>query len=196
MDYGQFNAMSQARVRGWSRTALSLPNLVILDSETTGQARATGGRDEIVELCVIDRNGSPLINTLVRPTGSIHPEASRINGITAAMVAEAPSFDTLADALANILRNRNVVIYNAEYDAPLLFREFQRAGRQFPPCEIRCAMLAYAAYRQIPGRRYGEYKWHKLADACAHEGIVPNQKAHRAFADCLMTLELLRRMAK
>lgn len=195
MSYGHFENVSRNFTAAWARKALSLPNLVILDTETTGQSWH-GGIDEIVEICMIDRAGTSLINTLVRPKGLIHPEASRVSGITNEMVAEAPSFDLLAEATANMLRGRGVIIYNAAYDAPLLQFELERCGVGFPTCDIRCAKLAYAAYRQVPGVRRGEYKWHKLTDACAHERIVPRQKAHRALADCLATLDLLYCMAK
>lgn len=193
--YGNFSRVSRTYASSWAHTALALPKLVILDTETTGQSWH-GGQDEIVEICVIDKAGTPLINTLVHPHGPIHPDAARVSGITDDLVAGAPSFDAVAEVLANILRGRGVIIYNASYDTPLLQIEFVRCDCAFPPCNVRCAMLAYAAYRQIPGRQPGEYKRHKLTDACAHEGIVPSQKAHRALADCLATLDLLRCMAR
>ena len=195
MQYGNFSRVSRAYVSAWARKVFAHPKLVILDTETTGQSWH-GSQDEIVEICVIDRAGTPLINTLVHSDGPMHPDASQVSGITDALVAQAPPFDSLAEAVANLLRDRGVVIYNASYDAPLLRFEFTRCGLDFPPCDVRCAKLAYAAYRQIPGRTSGDYKWHKLTDACAHEGIVPRQKAHRALADCLATLDLLHRMAK
>ncbi|EHZ0494767.1 3'-5' exonuclease, partial [Salmonella enterica] len=58
-----------------------------------------------------------------------------------------------------------------------------------------CAMKLYAEYRGEPGRFNG-YKWHKLVDAAAHEGVVVEDKAHRALADCKMTLGLVRALAK
>lgn len=191
--YGRFGDMNRARVAAWARKALSMPNLVILDTETTGQWR--NGHDEIVEVCLIDKDGVPLLNTLVRPDGSIHPEAMRISGITEAMITGAPRFQELAPAISNLIAGCGVVIYNAAYDAPLLRAEFQHCGMELPQCEVRCLMLAYAAYRQIPGRRVGEYKWHSLANALTHERITPTHQAHRALGDCLATLELLRQMA-
>lgn len=195
MNFGRFDAMSRAQVVAWARKALSLPNLVILDTETTGQWIGSGGQDEITEICLIDRNGTPLINTLVRPDGAIHPDAARISGITDDMVADAPRFEDLSQAISNLVEGRGVIIYNARYDAPLLQASFQQSGMTLPPCEIRCAMLAYAAYRQTPGRRRGEYAWHKLTSACAYEHIIPSHQAHRALGDCLATLDLLRCMA-
>lgn len=191
--YGRFGDMNRARVAAWARTALSMPNLVILGTETTGQWR--NGHDEVVEICLINKDGIPLMNTLVRPDGTIHPEAARISGITDEMVAGAPRFQEVAPTIANLLSGRGVVIYHAAYDAPLLRAEFQRCGMALPLCEIRCLMLAYAAYRQMPGRRVGEHKWHRLVDALAFERIPPAHQAHRALGDCLATLELLRQMA-
>lgn len=194
MTFGRFDVMSRVEVAAWARAALLRPNLAILDTETTGQWSG-GGHDEITEICLIGHDGEPLINTLVRPNGPIHPDAARISGITDDMVADAPPFEDISQALWNLLRGRSVIIYNARYDTPLLQAEFEQCGMELPSCDIRCAMRAYAAYRQTPGRRAGEYAWHKLTDACAYERITPSHQAHRALGDCLATLELLRRMA-
>lgn len=191
--FGRFSTMTRAQVGAWARKALSLPDLVILDTETTGQWK--NGRDEIAEICLIDKDGTPLLNTLVRPEGDIHPEAARISGITDGMVADAPRFHQIAQTIAHLVEGHGVVIYNAAYDTPLLQAEFQRCGMTLPTCEIRCAMLAYATYRQIPGRRPGEFAWHKLTTACAYERIALSHTAHRALGDCLATLALLRHMA-
>lgn len=145
--YGRFGTMSQLQVAAWARKALSMSNLAILDTETTGQWRT--GNDEIVEICLIDKDGAPLFNTLVRPTGTIHPEASRISGITDDMLENAPRFSELAQTISDIIEGRGVVIYNAAYDMPLLAKEFQRSSLGLPVCEVRCAMLAYAAYRRV-----------------------------------------------
>lgn len=70
---------------------------VFLDTETTGlQGRYAGGKDEIVEVAILDNRGRPLINQLVRPSRqSPWPEAQRIHGISPAVVANAPTLDAL-----------------------------------------------------------------------------------------------------
>lgn len=193
-NYGRFGTMSQSQIAAWARKALSMPNLAILDTETTGQWRT--GNDEIVEICLIDREGVPLLNTLVRSSGSIHPEATRVSGITDEMLLNAPRFSELASTIAELVNERGIVIYNAGYDLPLLAKEFQRSGLSLPACEVRCAMLAYAAYRRVPGRRPGDFKWHSLTDACAYEHISGSYQAHRALGDCHATRDLLHQMGK
>src|SRR4051794_16479396 len=82
---------------------------VVLDSETTGVAHA-----EIVQIAVVDAAGQVLIDTLVKPIQLIPREATRIHGITDAMVADAPTFAAILPQLQNILTGRNVVVYNAQ----------------------------------------------------------------------------------
>ena len=54
-------------------TKLLQLNPVFLDTETTGLGRY----DEIVEVAVVDLDGSVLINTLVRPASAFRPASSR-----------------------------------------------------------------------------------------------------------------------
>ena len=78
----------------WARDLLEKRNFVILDTETTG---LSAGHDEIVQIAVIDCDGTTLLDTYVKPQ---HPErltertngrsASDINGITPDMLTSAP----------------------------------------------------------------------------------------------------------
>ncbi len=189
--YGSFADWSPEKVALWARGALARPDLRILDTETPGQAWA-GGTDEIVEICIIDREGTPLLNTLVWPEdGRMHPDAAAKSGITDELLAEAPCFSELAGQVAEQLQGKAVVIYNAAYDAPLLQEAFGSCGQAIPTYEVRCVMLAYHAFC---GRAPSE-RWWGLERACRYEGISMTN-VHRALGDCLATLALLQRMAE
>src|SRR5690242_11499372 len=140
--YGAFAGMSPATVARWAQGALARPDLRILDTETTGQKWA-GGRDEIVEICILDRSGTALLNTLVRPEGCVHPDAAAKSGITDDLLTSAPRFSEIARQIAEHLEGKAVVIFNAEYDHPLLAAEFARCGQGSPAYTARCAMRAY-----------------------------------------------------
>jgi DNA polymerase-3 subunit epsilon len=88
---------------------------VYLDTETTGLRGAyAGGRDEIVELAILDNRGKPIINQLLRPTRrNSWPDAQRIHGISPAMVADAPTLEALLPEVSEVVRGCLVVIYNA-----------------------------------------------------------------------------------
>ncbi|NLH97868.1 MAG: 3'-5' exonuclease [Chthonomonadales bacterium] len=169
-------------------------DFVILDTETTG----IDYRAEIVQIGMVDANGTVLLDSFVRPTIAIPPDATAIHGITDSMVADAPRLSDLADTIRGLLKGRPAIVYNAEYDMRLLSQSSRALGLavdwQAAASRWICAMLAYAEHRGVPGRRYGEFRWHRLGDAARFEGIqVAN--AHAAVGDCLMTLALVRKMA-
>ncbi|MDQ3512045.1 MAG: 3'-5' exonuclease, partial [Chloroflexota bacterium] len=96
----------------WAATVVADPRAVFLDTETTG----LGPDAEVVDVAVIDVLGRVLLDTLVRPHGHIPPDASRIHGIYARHVADAPSWGEVQPRLCEALAGRRVVVYNAPYD--------------------------------------------------------------------------------
>lgn len=191
--YGAFAEMTVGQVARWARGALKLPTLCIVDTETTGRGpKWGGGVDEIVEICIIDGSGVVLLNTLVRPRGTMHPDAAAKSGITDAMLATCAPFSAIAKQVRGYLDGKHVVIYNAEYDTGLIAGEFAACSQAAPTYEVRCAMLAYHKFSGRPSQQ----RWARLDAACQTEGITPQGDAHRALGDCLSTLALLRRMAE
>jgi len=75
-----------------------------LDTETTG----LGPTDQVVEIAILDPEGDPLVESLVRPTINIPPDAVAIHGITDEMVREAPSWPALWPTISPILKGREV----------------------------------------------------------------------------------------
>lgn len=59
---------------------------VFVDTETTGLNKD----DEIIENYIVDAYGAILLDSLVKPTKPIPPEATMINGITNKDVMRAP----------------------------------------------------------------------------------------------------------
>lgn len=166
----------------------------VLDTETTGLDQ----RAEIVSIAIVDPNGQPLLNTLVKPTRPIPPDATRIHGITNEAVADAPSWAEVYVQVKQIISGHPLIIYNSEYDIALLHQSTFRA-KVAPinwvnlPSDIACAMLAYAEYWGEWNDYYESYRWQKLAVACHQQGIEV-VGAHGALADCLMTLALCRKV--
>lgn len=176
-------ASDRARASAWAREVLAGPT-VVLDTETTG----LGSTAEVVQLAVVDLTGRPLLDTLVRPVRPIPAGASRIHGITDDMVAAAPLFGQVAPLLADAVRGKRVIIYNAAYDIGIVdycWNQYKRLGPV--PAEILgadCAMLQYAAYAGDWNSYHGDYRWQTLPGAC-----------HGAVGDCIATIALLKRMA-
>ncbi len=169
------------RAADWARQMLADPTVVILDTETTG----LGPDAEIVQIAVIDAAGITLLDTLVRPTRSIPPDATRVHGITDAMVAEAPTFAELAPLLYSLIGGRRVVIYNASYDMRLLRQTAvaTKAGK-WPGLTADCAMNAYSEWVGDWSEYHGNYRWQRLPGG-----------DHSALGDARATLAVLRVMA-
>ncbi len=176
----------------WARLILSDPNVLYLDTETTG----LDSDAEIVDLALVDANGRAVLDTLVRPSSTIPPDATRIHGITDAMVRDSPRWPEIAPRLGRLLANAShVVIYNADFDTRIM-EQCNNLGRM-PGYRAnwQCAMKHYAAYVGVRHERYGGYRWHKLIDAAATFG-VREAGQHRALADARLCRVVVEGMAR
>jgi DNA polymerase-3 subunit epsilon len=164
----------------WAREQLTKDDWVILDTETTGLYEA-----EIVEIAIVGRAGQTLLDTLVKPTLSIPIESQQIHGITDEMVAAAPSFPEIYPRIAETLKNKRVIIYNASFDIKIL---------------AYCCRLHNLPVLQLPKRSDCLMEW---AGQWAgnwsyyHKDYryVPLNGNHRALGDCTAAFELIELMA-
>ena len=139
---------------------------VYLDTETTGVA----DDDEMVELTIIDDDGEPLINTLIKP--KFHRTwagAQKVHGISPLDVRNSPTQDEISDDIRKVVKGKRVVIYNAPFDSKFL-PELEEAE------EITCAMREFA--------KWNESRWKSLTNATKIIGYEW-EGAHRALADTL-----------
>jgi DNA polymerase-3 subunit epsilon len=168
-------------------------DFLVLDTETTGLERG-----EICQLALINSQGDILLNTLVKPVGRIPSDATRIHNITTADVVNAPGWAIVTAQLEPLLRQRDVIIYNAVYDRKVLRHSAEAARLPHVAWEalVRfwCAMEAFA---EVYGARSGPrtmYRWQKLTTAARYFDL-PIVGAHSALGDCRMTLAIARKMA-
>jgi len=160
---------------------------VVLDTETT----RLGPKAEVLEISIVDKTGKVLLDTLVKPKGSISAQSKAVHGIDRKMVADAPTWPEIAAKFEDIVSNRAVFAYNAKFDFGVIEQTYDRWNLH--PAAMQnvqglCAMIAYADHR-------GGSRWHKLKDACDHEGVdFPEQ--HRALADAEATRRLILAMSE
>lgn len=105
-------------------------SVLALDTETTGLQVAT---DRVVAVGAVCVGGGTIyraetMDLLVDPGVPIPSRATRIHGITDAMVAGAPSFSEIAGALDRMTANRVVMGHNIGFDLAVLGAECRRAG--------------------------------------------------------------------
>ncbi len=183
----------------------SLRNSVIIDTETTG----LDDKAQIVEISVICAfSGDVLFNSLVNPRGWIPENATQIHGIGNADVVNSPSFLDVLMPLNKAIGNKQILIYNADYDTRV-FHQSYALNTQMTSKQIRstfsdllqkfhisqCVMCLYADhYKQWSDTNQG-YKWQSLTNACKQQNVdVSDLTAHRALADCEMTRRLIHKV--
>lgn len=188
---GHYNPRDKERAQEWARTLFRAKNFYVLDTETTGLDK----RDEIVQIGIIDKHGSTILNTLVKPTRPVTAQVIAVHGITNDMLRDAPPFSELYVKLSALLAGQTLVAYNMDFDWRMLAQTAALYGLPNVFTGPRhCAMKEYAKYRgQFDLKKRG-YRWYSLSEACKQQRIKV-ENAHDALGDVLMTLALIKKMA-
>ncbi len=124
---------------------------------------------------------------LVNPGVPIPPEVTRINNITDAMVADAPTFRDIKWDVYGRMKDRIFVAYNAGFDHGFLQMEMRRAGLTLPDVPILDPQV-WARALMTGQRRYN------LGSLCDKFGITL-ENAHRAVDDAEAAGRVLLRFA-
>lgn len=179
----------------WAAAVTRDPRSLVLDTETLGLDADSG----VCDVGIVAMDGTVIADWLIDPGRPIPTEATAVHGITDAMVAGAPTFPEIWPEVRAVLTGRRILVYNARYDLAMLQGCCEAAGivdvllTELGAWE--CAMERYAAFYGERHRRRPGYAWHRLTTAAGHLGIEVNG-AHRALADCLTTLAVVRAMAE
>lgn len=172
---------------------LSTLQPLFLDTETTGLE----SWDEIIEIGIVDFSGKVLLDTLIKPQGSIHADATRVHGISDRDVSAAPTWGQIWPQVERILDGQQVAIYNADYDVRMMQQSHARYRLNWQEVNFQphCVMKLYAQYRGEwnPVRR--SYRWHSL-DSAGKQCGIPLSNTHRAKDDALLARAVLLYMAK
>ncbi len=155
----------------------------VIDVETTGLSPERN--DRVLEVGVVYVSDEGQIqdswSTLVNPGRDVGP--TRIHGITASDVLNAPRFEDLAPYVLRAVAGRTIVAHNAPFDLRFLAHELRRAGLgEGERPSALCTMQWSTAYLDAPSRR--------LIDCCHASGIQLDN-AHSALADATATAQLL-----
>ena len=100
------------------------------------------------------------------------------------MVRGKPAPEKVMPTLRQLIGDYPCVAHNASFDRGFLAAEMQRAGFSCEP-PFLCSML-------LARRLVQDSSSHKLGTLVEHLGLTMprGMRAHRALADCLMTVEL------
>jgi DNA polymerase-3 subunit epsilon len=166
-----------------------LPCYVLLDLETTGGNPLDCRVTEIAAVRVENGQEVARWSTLVNPGTRIPPLIQNITGISDAMVADAPTFDEVAQTLLKLLDGAVLVAHNVRFDHGFLLQEYARvdmALRVKTLCTVR-----------LSRKLYPQHKSHGLDAIMQRHGLTTLSR-HRAMGDVdlvqgflkLATLEL------
>jgi len=145
-------------------------------------------QDRVTEVAIVRVAGNKILDsyvTLVNPGRTIPAHIQQMTGITDAMVATAPTFAEVAQAIKGHLSGTVFAAHNVRFDHGFLRAEFARAGQELPPLMlIDTVALARQGFKGLPNYR--------LETLCDHLGLVAGK--HRALGDATVAAELLIRL--
>lgn len=159
----------------------------VVDVETTG-LYPNSCRVLSVAALALDERGHPerQVVTLVDP--GCDPGPVHIHGLTRQRLAGSPRYADILPQLHDLLAGRVLVAHNASFDFGFIAAEAVRAGTSLPTRQRLCT-LALSRRLGLPVTN------HKLGTLAAHWGI-PQQRAHDAHDDALVTARILAHSAQ
>jgi DNA polymerase-3 subunit epsilon len=153
----------------------------IIDVETTG-GRPSDSR--ITDISIFITDGKQILDefsSLVNPETNIPPFISELTGITNEMVADAPTYDQIAQRVLDFTEDTIFIAHNVNFDFAMINGEFSRLDYDFQKEKLCTVRLAR---KYIPGHRsYG------LGNICGDLNIPINGR-HRARGDAEATTML------
>lgn len=151
-----------------------LPCYVLLDLETTG---GNVVHDRITEIAAVRIEAGQEVarwSTLVNPGTPIPPFIQNLTGISDTMVAQAPAFADVAQALLRLLEGAVLVAHNVRFDHSFLLHELARLEQ---PLRIKTLCTV-----RLSRALYPEHRSHGL-DALMQRHGLSTLTRHRAMSD-------------
>jgi DNA polymerase III subunit epsilon len=100
---------------------------VILDTETTG---LSAEKDRIVEIaCVELKNHIPtknIFHTFLNPETKVSADAFSVHGYSDEFLSNKPKFKDIAKDFLNFIKDKKLIIHNADFDLGFLNNELKR----------------------------------------------------------------------
>ncbi len=158
---------------------------VVVDIETTGGNSHWNRITEIGAVKVRDNQVIDEWSSLINPLRRIPGMITQLTGITDEMVADAPTFDTIADEFREFVKGAVFVAHRAKFDYGFIRTEYERLDQDFR-CPTLCTVVEMR--RHFPGlASYG------LANLC-REFDINLEGHHRALCDAQATTHLLQKI--
>lgn len=156
--------------------------IIVLDCETTGLDIGCYGKDEILEISIIDGEGNVLLNTLLKPYNKKEwSEATWIHSITPNMVSEMPYPHEVIPVLLGILNTAKVIVgYNISFD----LRVLESIGIKWTGQVDDVMKMFVPIYKKDTGN----WRNQKLSTCAAYYNYTFQSANHRSLEDVKATL--------
>ncbi len=159
---------------------------LVLDTETTGLS----ARDEVIEIGIVDSNGTALLESKVFPrSGQVPPASSRVHGYTIEDLRGAPTWPDVLGELEALLAGRRVFAWNAPFDERMVAQSARHWRLHTDLRGFECAMRAYSAVRSVTGS-------FRLQRAALIEGVLVGEQSHTSLNDARLTLAVMQRLRR
>ena len=152
---------------------------IILDTETTGLSTKEGHR--IVEIgCIELDNLMPTQNKFhcyLNPERKVSEKAFKVHGYTDEFLSKQKRFDQIVDEFLNFIKEKRLIIHNAEFDLSHLNNEMKILGKEKIKNEVVDTLIL--ARNKFPGSS-------SSLDALCKKYRIDNSKRvkHTALIDC------------
>ena len=153
----------------------------ITDIETTGGYASAFG---ITEIAVYIHDGKRIIKhfeTLINPQQNIPRYITALTGIDNAMVADAPTFDEIAETLYDLLKDQIFVAHNVNFDYSFIKHHLKASGFEFTAGKLCTVRLGRKVFPGLPS--------YSLGNLCRSLQL-PVENRHRAGGDAKATVIL------
>ena len=105
---------------------------VILDTETTGLS--TAEKHKIVEIGCLELNDQiptkNIFHTYINPERTVSEDAYKVHGYTNKFLSNQKTFAEISDQFLNFIKDKKLVIHNAEFDIAHLNNELEIVGKK------------------------------------------------------------------
>lgn len=152
---------------------------IILDTETTG---LSADKDRIVEIaCVELSNYIPtknIFHTFINPEIKVSLDAFKVHGYSDEFLSTKPKFKDVVQNFINFIKDKKLIIHNADFDLGFLNNEFKRLNLK-PILRSEVTDTLQIARSKFPGTG------NSLDALCKRFKInIEGREKHSALLDC------------
>jgi DNA polymerase-3 subunit epsilon len=170
------------RITNVKWTVDPLQSYAVVDIETTGGRAQQHRVTEVGIVKVVDGKVVDEWQSLINPQRRIPRNITALTGIDNAMVADAPVFAEVADAIDQFTEGCVFVAHNVNFDYGFIKEEFNRLERYYRRPKLCTVREMRKHFKGLPS--------YSLANLTKYFGIGM-QRHHRAMSDAVAASELL-----